>query len=194
LLRLDPSLANIDEDLFDEEDRQRVTIIGDKLFHHQQLQLSYTTYDMRRTTDTVRLKGPNVDVMLAAQQEDRPAHPFYYGRIFEIFHVEAFLHSKGSRVTRSPQIRTVPIVRLRWFASDLSQPLHRRRLHRITFLGGVHETHWDPASLAFVDPSDIIRTMHAIPAFIFGPPVKPLSPSILTENGRHEYSAYYVNE
>ncbi|KAH6885038.1 hypothetical protein BKA70DRAFT_1084477, partial [Coprinopsis sp. MPI-PUGE-AT-0042] len=70
-----------------------VALHNDRIFTHQLMQISYTTYDVRREYDVVRLKaGP--DVMITEDpsgwdaDNSTGAPPYRYARIMGIFHTD----------------------------------------------------------------------------------------------------------
>jgi len=93
-------------------------------------------------------------MVLAHDDDPNDSHPYWYARILGIFH--AHVSYRGS----SPQ--KMEFLFVRWFGRDLSYRAgwKARRLHRIGFLAD------DVAdAYGFLDPNDIVRATHLIPAF-----------------------------
>ena len=65
-----------------------------------------------------------------------------------------------------------------------------RRLHQIGFLDSN-----DPGAFGFIDPQDLIRAIHLIPAFEARTTSGLLPPSIARreDEGNEDYQRYYVN-
>ncbi|KAH9009230.1 hypothetical protein EDB85DRAFT_1881856, partial [Lactarius pseudohatsudake] len=66
-----------------------------------------------------------------------------------------------------------------------------QRLHQVGFLDG----HGDPGAFGFINPQDVIRAIHLIPAFQFERTSKLLPPSMARheDEGNEDYERYYVN-
>jgi hypothetical protein len=83
---------------------------------------------------------------------------------------------------------------MRWFRRDFS---HRggwksKRLHRIRFVDGA-----DDAPFGFLDPGEVIRGVHLIPAFHHGRTSGLLSPSKFARHVRdkdEDWQYFYVNQ
>jgi hypothetical protein len=104
----------------------------------------------------------NADIMVLSQEtdDDSDGHPYWYARILGIFHVE--IRHVGPLSTDS-NVRRMDFVWVRWFGTD---PTHcdgweAKRLRRIGFLPG-------DTAFGFIDPIQIIRAVHLIPAFAQG--------------------------
>lgn len=89
------------------------------------------------------------------EEEGTTWHPYWYAKVLGIFH---------ANVRRSGYTETerVEFLWVHWFGRD---PDHEggfdtRRLHRI----GLTEDS-DAASRGFLNPSDVLRSVHLIPAF-----------------------------
>ena len=82
---------------------------------------------------------------------------------------------------------------VRWYGYDTHaySGFKVRRLHQIGFL----DSHEDKGSFGFIDPSDVIRAVHLIPAFKFGMSSQFLPPSIARREDEHDedYIWYYVS-
>jgi hypothetical protein len=95
--------------------------------------------------------------MVLAQEDANDPHPYWYARILGIFHAHVSY--------RGGQPQKMEFLFVRWYGRD---PSHRagwkaRRLHRIGFL-----TDDDVDAYGFLDPNDIVRAIHLIPAFACG--------------------------
>ena len=77
--------------------------------------------------------------------------------------------------------------------------MHRdgvKSLHRLQF-HNVHDT--SAAAFGFIDPENVIRGVHLVPAFAFGSTEELLGPSKARRkldgapNGYHDWNYYFVN-
>jgi hypothetical protein len=116
---------------------------------------------MRRDTDTLNPRN-HADVMVLSQEDNDgslESHPYWYACIIGIFHVYA--RYSGPNSTATDFVRT-EILWVRWFGRDMTAPggFLKKRLHHIGFVdvttGG---------AFGFIDPAQVIRAVHLIPAF-----------------------------
>ena len=144
-----------------DEDRNRVCIVGNKIFSVKTLRINYTTYDVRREQDTI---NPNTHpfVMVKTGETTKRAHPFWYAQVLGIFHASAF-DTNTESTARSPQ--RMEFLWVRWLGVD---PDHRSgfRHARLPKMGFI--PHDDSDAFGFLDPSQVIRGCHLIPAFADG--------------------------
>ncbi|GLB33254.1 hypothetical protein LshimejAT787_0101380 [Lyophyllum shimeji] len=174
---------------YSDDDRNSLTIIKNRLYKHKTIRFNYTTYDMRRAQDTVNPRT-HPDVMVLAHEDDAESnpHPYWYARVIGIFHAEV---RHAGTTSNSSETRAVDFLWVRWFGRDLQ---HRsgwkaKRLHRVGFVDSA-----EPEAFGFLDPADVIRAVHMIPAFAFGHTSDLLAPSIarqLVENDE-DWVYYYV--
>ncbi|TFK50717.1 hypothetical protein OE88DRAFT_1630361 [Heliocybe sulcata] len=154
-------------------------IQSNRVFRHQTMRVNYTTYDVRREQDSMNPSN-HADIMLLAPGAEEGVtgglHPFEYARILGIFHADVILNVPGTL----PKVTTVEFLFVRWFDLD-----HRgmggfakQRLHRLKWRPDV-----EGRAFSFVDPDEVIRGAHLIPAFALGEPENVMTGS--------EY--YYVN-
>jgi len=82
---------------------------------------------------------------------------------------------------------------VRWYGLDTSagSGFKARRLHQL----GFPDSNEKAGTFGFIDPHDVIRPVHLIPAFHFGRTFLLLSPSMARrEDENHEdYEQYYVH-
>lgn len=116
-----------------------------------------------------------------------PRHPYKFGRIIGVFHVFA------RRDTMDPEPQHLEFLFVRWFTSVVPGQRLRwnpRRLPQVQFLPGD-----DPNAFGFLDPGEVIRAVHLVPAFASGFTSDLLGPSIARSEIEHDtdYKIYYVN-
>lgn len=145
------------------------------MFRHKILRVNYTTYDLRRDQDSLNPRVPgHADFMVLspenAEANDDP-HPYWYGRILGIFHVNVRHRTPQSK---SLEPRRMDFLFVRWFGRDMTPRAgwKAKRLLRLGFIPGNSE-----GAFGFVDPAQVIRAVHLIPAFKWGLTSKYLPPS-----------------
>jgi hypothetical protein len=144
----------------DVPDHTRLFFQQDRIYLHNVLRVNYTTYDVRRKQDTVNPNTSHSDIMVLADNNDDSDHPFLYARVIGIFHVNS-VYVGGPTVDYHP--RKVEVLWVRWFEYDVDAPTGSWsdcRLDRLRFplMAGEH-------SFGFLDPADVVRGCHIIPAF-----------------------------
>lgn len=174
-----------DELCFTDEDRRAISFVGNRIYRHKVMRVNYTTYDLRRDQDSLNPRT-QADVMLLGHEDDPNAHPFWYARIIGIFH--AYVVRSGD-VFKQERIEFLWI---RWLGKD---PTHRsgfaaRRLPRIGFVPDD-----DADAFGFLDPQDVLRAAHLIPAFAHGRTDELLGPLIArhARENDEDWQYYYVN-
>lgn len=192
--RLGRSFDGDEHDDFSDEDRNTVRIAGDRLFEVGTCRINYTTYDNRRDYNTINPKS-HPDIMVLSQDENRETQPFWYARVLKIYHLKVSTshpqaHFKG--------IESMSILLVRWFGSEPSYRFgfNCGRLPKIGFVE--HLDDMDNFAFGFLDPSQVLRGCHLIPAFAMGtttellahrsPVSRQLSPS-----PTEDWVNYYVN-
>jgi hypothetical protein len=162
----------------------------DRIYHHNIMRTNYTTYDVRRSQDVVNASTSHHNVMVLASDADDSAsdHPFRYARVLGVYHVNVVYIGPG-------MINYVEPLRLdflwvRWYRTvdAINTGWDTRKLDILQFLPMAE---YD--AFGFLDPSDVLRACHVIPAFARG---------MLHSDGRglsslardsSDWNAYYVN-
>ena len=147
---------------------------------------------MRRDQDVLKPHN-HADFMILAS-EDQTNYPYWYGRIIGIFHANVVYNGEES-TQRSDKPQKMQFLWVWWFGRDLGSRYRdgwrARHLPRIGFV-----PHDDPGAFGFLDPSLVVRAIHAIPAFSLGRTDLLLpSPSVarLTQDKDEDWAMYYVN-
>lgn len=161
-------------------------IPNNTVYSVQTMQVHYTTYDMRRDYDTVNPKT-HADVMVLSG-ESTPSHPYWYARIMGIYHVNTWLQGDSDGQVE----KHLEILHVRWLAPLISHQsgMQRARLPKVAF---VEESDYD--AFGFLDPGQVIRGTHLIPAFASGRGVSSLrhGKSLARPNGElDDWESYYV--
>jgi hypothetical protein len=130
--------------------------------------------------------GDHRDIMLLSI-EDEITHPFWYARVLAIYHVNVVnLLGSFTEPTR------IDVLFVRWFGIDteLQGGWKTQRLHRIGFV-----PQSDSAAFGFVNPDNVIRTCHLVPAYHYGRTRGLLGPSSIDRYDDEEdadWNYYYV--
>ncbi|KAG8958574.1 hypothetical protein FRC03_009004 [Tulasnella sp. 419] len=171
----------------DEEDPTNGVIIKDNmLFQHSHARFNYTTYDVRRAQDTISMRTERRYVMLAANDASK-SHPFWYARVLGIFHTFA-TDSKSASANWKESMKRVDFLWVRWLTIDTSWKagLQHERLDRVSFMSD------GPEAFGFVDPCDVVRACHLIPAFSKGR-TKDLLDSSFIRDTDGDFRFFFVN-
>ena len=133
---------------------------GDKIYRHRLLRVNYTTYDLRREFDSINPRTDHRDIMLLSSSDG--SHPFCYARVLGIFHANIIYTGPGSKDFQS---RRIEFLWVRWFdvIQDHSSLWEQQTLDTVRFLPMA-----DSDAFGFVDPADVLRGCHVIPAFADG--------------------------
>ena len=155
--------ANRDPDC---QERNSVLLQNDRIYRHQLSRFNYTTYDVRRAQDVTNPRTSHCNIMLLAKRNDEngsePDHPFMYARVLGIYHANVIYIGEGMV---DYQARRVEFLWVRWFEYDGTRSIEWKdlRLDAVQF----PPVESDDA-FGFVDPRDVLRGCHIIPAFSRG--------------------------
>lgn len=184
-----------DELDFNEEELFSFSFHGNRIYRHKVMRINYTTYDVRRAQDSVNPRN-HADIMVLAHEDDdvpvadsNSPEAYWYARIIGIFHTYV-VHTGPESVTSDPQ--RMDFLWVRWFGQD---PSHRsgfraKRLPRVGFIPSD-----DDGAFGFLDPQEVIRAVHLMPAFAHGKTTELLGPSVARQpkDGPADWQYYYVN-
>jgi hypothetical protein len=97
-----------------------------------------------------------------ANSDRDSSHPFLYARVLGIYHVNVIYTGGGSLDNAA---RRVEFLWVRWFEYDAQRSFTRAnsKLDPVCFLPTA-----DEGAFGFVDPSDVLRCCHIVPAFARG--------------------------
>lgn len=152
---------------FDGNERDFVLLNKDLIYHHKLIRFHFTTYDVRRGTDIINPGTSRCNVMLLADQVDDATdssnlHHFLYARVLGAYHANVIYTGPG---IRDYEPRRFDFLWVRWFevVNPASSGWEASKLDSVRFPPLCEE-----ASLGFVDPKDVLRGCHIIPAFAKG--------------------------
>ena len=170
-------------------------ITNNTIYRHKVLRINYTTYDLRRAQDSLnpRIPGHGDVMVLSPENEDEnmDPHPYWYARILGIYHANVRYIGKTSTVSHDPQ--RMEFLFVRWFGCELT-PKPGWKAKRLTSLGFVPGN--DEGAFGFIDPAQVIRSVHLIPAFAWGHTDEYLSGQSVIARGvdkpDDDWQFYYV--
>ncbi|KAK7016580.1 hypothetical protein R3P38DRAFT_3321043 [Favolaschia claudopus] len=184
-----------DETEYSDQDLADVNIIRQRLYTHKILRINYTTYDLRRDQDTINTRShPDIMVLAHEDEEGSNTHPYWYARVVGIFHSE--VRHVGPRSKNTAKIHHMNFLWVRWFGRDATHSAGwlARRLHRVGFFPASEP---NLSAFGFLDPAEVVRAVHLIPAFHYGRTADLLRPSIarhFDDENQEDYEYYYVNQ
>ncbi|KAJ7194953.1 hypothetical protein GGX14DRAFT_677736, partial [Mycena pura] len=117
-------------------------------------------------------------------------HPYHYAWVLGIFHTEVRVKS------RNQPFEPIEFLWVRWLEHDqrFRSGWKAKRLPRFTFLPYDH-----PDAFGFLDPNDVLRGAHLVPAFAHGRTKELLPHSIARrksendEDWRYFYANFFVD-
>jgi len=146
-----------DEHAFSNEEQDTITFVSDRIYKHDVLRVNYTTYDLRRAQDSINVHTHLYIMTLGHkdEEEEMKRHPYWYAKVLGIFHVNV-------RCSGHMETERMEFLWVHWFGCDLDYEgsFETRRLHRI----GLTDSE-DPTSYRFLNPDDVLRSVHLIVAF-----------------------------
>jgi len=156
------------------------------------MRINYTTYDVRREVDTINPKT-YPDIMVKSPETGPQAQPYWYARVIGIFH--------GVVSSSHPELREqlpchMDFLWVRWFGMEPGRYRYGFRCARLPKIGFVEST--DGYAFTFLDPSQVIRGAHMIPAFKDGrtsallPALKTVA-RVLSPEDEDDWVNFYVN-
>ena len=124
-------------------------------------------------------------------------HPYWYARILGIFHFVVQLLSEDGNDLSEPQ--RVEVLWVRWYGTDPERDARSgwkaQRLPRVGFVP-CDGSEADTDAFGFLDPADVIRGVHLIPAFRYGKSNEILpgrSIARAAQEDDEDYKIFYVN-
>jgi len=130
----------------------------------------------------------HADFMVLSHEDQDSAmpHPYWYGWIVGIFHMQV---RHIGPCSNSTEIQRIDFLWVQWFGCDMDYCAgwKRKRLHRLGFLS-------DDGAFGFLDPNHIIRGVHLIPGFALGKTPTYLGPLITCQDSENHKDWYrYFN-
>ncbi|CAK5267103.1 unnamed protein product [Mycena citricolor] len=159
-----------DHDDFSDADRNTVRLLGNRILRSKTIRINYTTYDVRRDTETLNPRlQPFVMVMSAVEQPD----PYWYAQVIGVFSAVVFRELQAGQykdLNREEKMqadadripRRMEFLWVRWLGPVPGTPIGFRRA-ALPKVGYVPET--DKYAFGFLDPARVLRGAHLIPDF-----------------------------
>jgi hypothetical protein len=160
---------------------------NDRMYSHHLARFNFTTYDVRRAQDVINPGTSHRDVLLLAGNEmgARSDHPFLYARVLGIYHVNVIYTGEGMVDYNA---RRVDFLWVRWFEYDGRSPGWADcKLDSVRFPSMSRE-----GAFGFVDPGDVLRACHIIPAFATGKVHSDQVGLSLCAHDTQDWSRYFV--
>ena len=156
------------------------------------MRINYTTYDTRRSQDTINPSTPHRNIMVLNgsyndHRNSEASHPFYYAQVLGIYHANIVYTGLGM-VDYQP--RRMEFLWIRWYqhAELMQSGWDTHRLDRIQFPPLAAED-----AFGFIDPLDAVRACHIIPAFASGKLHIDGRGLSHCAQDRSDWVSYYVN-
>jgi hypothetical protein len=165
---------------------------NDSIYHHKLLRFHYTTYDVRRGTDIVNAGTSRHNVMLLADDNadgltgSSNSHPFLYARVLGAYHANVLYTGPGMQ---NHEAQRFDFLWVRWYelVNPASSGWSSSKLDAVHF-PPMHQAN----SFGFVDPKDILRGCHIIPAFAKGKRHTNGVGVSRCAKDHHDYRLYYI--
>lgn len=146
-----------------QSDCDKILFKSERMYRHNLLLVNYTIYDICRKRDTINPKTHHRDIMVLADEETASEDPYLYARVIAIFHVNVI--STGPSATDF-RPRRIEFLWVRWYTSNLRARAggwNNSAMDRIQFPPVA-----SPESFGFLDPANVMRGAHIVPAFSTG--------------------------
>ncbi|KAJ7104782.1 hypothetical protein C8R44DRAFT_943843, partial [Mycena epipterygia] len=171
-------------------DRYQLSLKNQRIYRHKILRINYTSYDVRRGQDCLNPRTHS-DVMTLAPEGDT-THPFSYAQIVGIFHADVVNTARGA----DPKPQSMEFLWVRRYRIDSTwrAGFKKKRLFRLEFLPDT-----DSNAFGFLNPDEVIRGAHIIPAFAWGKTKELLAHGSVGRLPRNDltdeedWQYYYVN-
>ncbi|KAG1857827.1 hypothetical protein F4604DRAFT_1931350 [Suillus subluteus] len=163
-----------------DHERSSILFKRGRIYHHSLMQLNYTTYDVRRAQDVINPKMPHCNIMLLQHGHIKDGN-YRYAKVLGIHHVNAVCMGNVY------EARRMEFLFVRWYEPVQSHAWEMHTLSCVRFLPLEN-----PNAFGFVNPGDVLRACHIIPAFSQGQhnPNVGISP---LAGDKHDWKEYYVN-
>lgn len=173
-----------------------IVIKDNRIYNHKLARFYYTTYDVRREEDVINPRTSHCNIMLLADLKlenkssldaSNDSHPFIYGRVIGIYHVNVIYIGPGKQGYESMRF---DFLHVRWLQLDTikTQGWASLRLDQLSFPPVASKN-----AFGFVDPSLVLRSCHLIPGFC-SEKSHPDGIGLSTiSDDKNDWKKYYVN-
>jgi hypothetical protein len=183
-------------------DHNSILFKNDYLYKHKVMRINYTAYDEERGQDVLHMTGSspsrcNVMVLDIRNVEDRPTtgveddasdlHGYRFARVLGIYHANVLCKTLGQS---NLKLFRMEFLWVRWYQlasipPSRGKPLRLLRLH----FPPVNDT----GSFDFLDPNDVLRACHILPAFAHGKKYLDGVGLSRCASDSQDYRIYYIN-
>ncbi|KAH7868122.1 uncharacterized protein C8R40DRAFT_1164102 [Lentinula edodes] len=148
---------------FTADERQDVIIAEEKIYAAKTLRINYTTYNVRRDQDVINPHTDHNTIMLKSPDTNPDAHPYWYAQVLGIFHAD-IIHC-DSKLGLVKSRKQMEFLWVQWLGTE---PDYRpgQKFAKLPKVGFVPED--KEFAFGFLNPSQVIRACHLIPAFVHG--------------------------
>ena len=149
-----------------ESGRDFVFLKHDRIYRHMVIRFNFTTYDVWRGADVVKPGNLRCNIMLLADCGDgsdtSDLHPFLYARVLGAHHANVIYTGPGMQ---DYEAHRFDFLWVRWYEviNQGSLGWGNSALDTVCFPPLNQDT-----SFGFVDPKDVLRGCHILPAFAKG--------------------------
>ncbi len=177
---------------FTDEERNTVCIAGEQIYRCKTIRINYTTYDVRCDGDTINPRT-YPDIMVKSPETGQHAQPYWYAHVIGIFHT--FVSSCHPQVTEKLTCQ-MDFLWVQQFGVEPGRYRHGFRYVRLPKIGFVESI--DEHAFTFLDPAQVIRGSHLIPAFSEGRTSALLQATklvawVLNPEEENDWVNFYVN-
>ena len=162
---------------------------------------------MRRDQDVVNPGTPHCNIMVLAQPDSHrltDEHPFLYGRVLGVFHVNVIYNGPGAVDNNS---RRFDCLWVRWYDLGVKTPCNGTQKNMRPHSGAVEKQkgpshHLDQLSflpwkaedaVGFINPADVLCGCHIIPAFSAGKTFPNGGDLSSCAYDSDDWNAYYIS-
>ena len=147
---------------FTDSDRNSVCIVGSKIYSVQMCHIYYTSYDLQQQCDTVN-PHTHLDIMMCSPINEEGAEPYWYVRVLRVYHANIWVENLV--IPGAKNTRCMDFLWVHWFGEEPGylSGFHRACLPKIGFVPST-----DEFAFSFVNPANVVRGCHLIPAFNAG--------------------------
>jgi len=159
---------------------------NESIYRHKVIRFNFTMYDMRCGTNIVNPGTSCCNIMLLADSADSSSlHHFLYARVLGAYHANMIYTGPGMQ---DYEARSLNFLWVRWYKVDPgSSGWTNSTLHSVRF-----PLMCEDDSFGFVDPDDVLRGCHIIPAFAKGQRKETKRDVSYCAKDSKDYVAYYV--
>ena len=166
-------------------DWQAVHLHQDRMYKHNIVCINYTMYDVRRDDDIIHPGTAHCNVMVLNPVTSSSEHPFWYARVLGIFHANVIYTGEG---VNDFLPRRLEFMWVRWYQlEDVPAGWTFGCLDRVKFPHIMQED-----SFGFIDPGDILRSSHIVPAFSRGRVHADETGISHLARDAHDWKSYYI--